>query len=85
MIGKVADIILMSEACAEGRCIVRLSFLSSSCDGTPCKVIPRESEEHVIPSINATAGKLSTLIPSSVQCLDFGDTQEYVILLLMRS
>lgn len=45
MIGEVADIILMAEACAEGQCVIGLSFLTTSCNGTPCKMIPTETEE----------------------------------------
>jgi len=45
MIGEVADIILMTEACAEGHCIIGLSFLPTSCNGTPCEVIPVERGE----------------------------------------
>ena len=48
MIGKVADVILMAEACAEGHCIVGLSFLTASCNGAPCKVIPVKKEKHFI-------------------------------------
>lgn len=46
MIGKVADIILMAEARAEGQRIIGLSFLTTSCDGAPRKMIPVEEEEH---------------------------------------
>lgn len=46
MIGKVADIILMAEACAEGQCIIGFSFLTTSCNGTPRKMIPIEKQEH---------------------------------------
>lgn len=52
MIGKVADIILMAEACAEGHCIVGLSFLTTSCNGAPCKVIPVEKEKHFMSKRN---------------------------------
>ncbi len=45
MISEVADIILMAEACAEGQCIIGLSFLTTSCNGTPSKMIPMETEE----------------------------------------
>lgn len=46
MIGKVADIILMAEACAEGHCIIGLSFLTPRCNGAPRKVIPKEKMSH---------------------------------------
>ena len=46
MIGEVADIILMAEGCAEGQCVIGFSFLTTSCNGTPCKMIPIEKEEH---------------------------------------
>lgn len=45
MIGKVADIVLMAEGFAEGQCIVRLSFLTTSCNGAPWKMVPMEREE----------------------------------------
>lgn len=40
MIGKVAHIILMTEACTEGQRVIRLSLLTTSCNGTPSKMIP---------------------------------------------
>lgn len=48
MIGKVADIILMAEGCAEGHCIIGFPFLATSCNRTPCKMIPMEREEHLM-------------------------------------
>lgn len=44
MIGKVADVIFMAEGCAEGQSEIGFSFLTTSCDGTPCKVIPTRSK-----------------------------------------
>lgn len=54
MVSKVADILLVAEGNAEAHRIIRFPFLASSCNRTPCKVIPTGTDARLRRSSGTT-------------------------------
>lgn len=48
MIGKVADVVLVAEAGAEGHSEIGFSLLASSCNGAPRKMVSIKEQKHFI-------------------------------------
>lgn len=62
MVSKVADVLLVAEVNAEGHRVVRLPFLASSRNGTPCKVIPAGTDARLRRNSSATATSSTTTL-----------------------